>query len=196
MKIRLPAEMRDRIAERAKENGRSMNAEIIHRLSMALNIEADTKVVVQPATSQPIGGELTWYITSEIRELAEREGVPFDEMLAKIVVAGLHPTAPQVLYAPVFPGATREDVRAALDASDKVARPDAAFVSEMIQRAPWAPAWVAERLKAQGINPDANQAEVDELVGSSPAIAMVIDPPTEPPKRPSRVRRPAPKKKI
>lgn len=37
MKLRLPAELRDRVAEEAKANGRSMNAEIVLRLERSLD---------------------------------------------------------------------------------------------------------------------------------------------------------------
>lgn len=39
MQIRLPNGMRDFIKEKAKENNRSMNAEIIHQLKRAYNAE-------------------------------------------------------------------------------------------------------------------------------------------------------------
>lgn len=40
--VRLPDGMRDQIGELAKKNGRSMNAEIVHRLQMTLEAERDT----------------------------------------------------------------------------------------------------------------------------------------------------------
>jgi hypothetical protein len=138
--------MRERISELAKQNNRSMNAEIVQRLEWALSLAGEPTVEKKEALQQPVAGALSWLITTEIKDLAEREGVPFDEMLAKIVVAGLHPEAPQVLYLPLFPGATKEDVRNALQASKEVMRPDAAVVSESLENAPWAPEWMVERL--------------------------------------------------
>jgi hypothetical protein len=147
MKLRLPEAMRERIAELAKQNGRSMNAEIVRRLEWALTLESEPVTEKKEPLQQPVAGALSWLITTEIKALAEKEGVPFDEMLAKIVVAGLHPEAPQVLYLPLFPGTTKEDVRNALQASKEVLRPDAAVVSESLENAPWAPEWMVERLR-------------------------------------------------
>jgi hypothetical protein len=147
MKLRLPEAMRDRIAELAKQNGRSMNAEIVQRLEWALKLAGEPAVERTESVQQPIAGVLSWLITTLIKELAEREGVPFDEMLAKIVLAGLHPEAPQVLYLPLLPGATQDELRAALRASKEVAHPDAAIISESLERAPWAPEWMVERLR-------------------------------------------------
>jgi len=169
--LRLPDGMRDRIAELAKQNGRSMNAEIVQRLEWALSlVDAPKKVEGPPAPQQPIAGALTWYITAEINGLAAQQEIPFDEMFAKIVLAGLHPTSPQVLYAPIMPGAGRDELRALLEASKDVTRPDAAFLTENLEKAPWAPEWMMERIKSA-----ATQAKAPD--------------PTEPqpPKRPKRI---------
>jgi hypothetical protein len=45
MKLRLPEEMRDRIAELAKQNGRSMNAEIVQRLEESLSTSVPPDLV-------------------------------------------------------------------------------------------------------------------------------------------------------
>lgn len=37
--VRLPGDMRDRIAEAAKANGRSMNSEVVARLDASFNLE-------------------------------------------------------------------------------------------------------------------------------------------------------------
>ena len=42
--VRLPDGMRDRIAEAAKANGRSMNAEIVHRLEQSFTQQATDAV--------------------------------------------------------------------------------------------------------------------------------------------------------
>lgn len=148
LKLRISAEMRDRIAELAKQNGRSMNAEIVSRLEWALSLTGPPKLVDSANVQQPVAGALSWLITNEIKDLADRAVVPFDEMFAKIVLAGLHPDAPQVLYSPVMPGASKESVRAALEASRDVARVDATRMLENLERAPWAPEWMVERLQA------------------------------------------------
>lgn len=43
--VRMPPGLRDRIAAAAKANGRSMNAEIVHRLSESLEDSAITKML-------------------------------------------------------------------------------------------------------------------------------------------------------
>jgi hypothetical protein len=147
--LRLPEGMRDRIAALAKENGRSMNTEIVQRLEWALSLTAKPKLVDSSHVQHQIGGALTWLVTSEIKALADRERISFDEMFSKIVLAGLHPDAPQVLYLPVLPGATNEDLRAAVQATEGVARPDATVITENLWKAPWAPEWMVELLRAR-----------------------------------------------
>lgn len=192
--VRMQPELKERLEQAAQAAGRSMNAEIVRRLELSFNFIGDAKVEQTSPTPQPIGGDLTWYITTEIKALAEAQSIPFDEMLAKIFVAGLHPHAPQVLYAPIFPGATSRDMRAMLEASDAIAKPDATIISEMIQRAPWVPSWLAERLKSQGlenVSPDPSAARGD-VETSAIAVAVTSEPPTagsEPPQRRVRVRK-------
>jgi hypothetical protein len=136
--LRLPPGLRDKFAERAKSNNRSMNAELVQRLETSLASEQN---------SPPAEGDLSWYITAEIKQMANEQGVPFDEMLVKLIFAGLHPTAPQVLYVALFPGTTKEQMRAAMEASNEFTKPDTSVVMEMLQRAPWKPSWLEERLK-------------------------------------------------
>lgn len=147
--LRFPDGMRDRIAELAKENGRSMNAEIITRLEWALSVVGPPEKKTSTLITQPVGGALTWLITSEIKDLADQGTISFDEMFAKIVLAGLHREAPEVVYLPVLPGATREDVRTALQATKGMIRPDATSMIENLSKAPWAPAWMIELMKAK-----------------------------------------------
>lgn len=145
--LRMPDAMRSKLEALAVEGGRSLHAEILRRLEWSLQILGEPQIGQAPPKEQQVGGELTWFITSEISGLAAKENVSFDEMLAKILLAGIHPTAPQVLYIPVFPGATREQMRLAFEVSEDIARPDATIVSEMLQRAPWVPSWMEQRLK-------------------------------------------------
>jgi hypothetical protein len=142
--LRMQPELREKLEKVANEAGRSLNAEIVARLQASFEAPQAPK----DDGIQPIGGALTWYITAEIRELAKQQGVPFDEMFAKLIVAGLHPDAPEVLYLPILPGATTKELRNALLASVGVAHPNAAIVSEMIGRAPWAPDWLTDRMKS------------------------------------------------
>lgn len=127
--LRFPEGMRDRIAELAKKNSRSMNAEIVQRLEWALSLLAAP--VIKPATPD-LSGDIPWGMRREINSLATEAGIPFEEMLARIFVAGLNPTAPQVLYIPIVPGATVQDLRTALEIAKDYVRPDATIVSEPV----------------------------------------------------------------
>jgi uncharacterized protein YggE len=50
--LRLPDGMRDLIAEAAKDNGRSMSAEIVHRLERSFPVTGTGSVAIGPATIQ------------------------------------------------------------------------------------------------------------------------------------------------
>ncbi len=129
--VRFPPGMRDKISELAKANNRSMNAEIIKRLEWALSVLSEP--VTRPAIPV-VSGDIPYFMAQDIAQLANDTDVSFDQMLAKIFVAGIHPDAPQVLYMPVLPGATGKDVGATMRAMGESLRPDATIVSEMITR--------------------------------------------------------------
>lgn len=172
--LRMPDHMRTKFEEAATSGGRSLHAEILRRLESSLKSDAEPQRDEKQPAQQPVGGDLSWYLTAQIKDLAEQQGVAFDEMLAKIFVAGLHPDAPQVLYVPILPGASTQELRAAMQASEGIVRPDAAIVSEMIQRAPWAPSWIAERLAepatAERSLPQAADAHPDLAVGDNASL--------------------------
>ncbi|WP_025915785.1 Arc family DNA-binding protein [Herminiimonas sp. CN] len=127
--VRFPDGMRDRIAEEAKANGRSMNAEIVQRLEMTLGMTTRPNV-------PNISGDIPFYMAQDIAMLAEDTGVSFREMLSRIFIAGIHKDAPQVLYVSITPGVTAEEVRKALEATRDIARPDAALVFEPLAKKP------------------------------------------------------------
>lgn len=129
--LRFPEGMRGKIAEIAHSNGRSMNAEIVRRLEMSLTF------VGEPVTLEAlpvVSGDIPYSMAQDIARLAVEAKVSFDQMLARIFVAGMHPDAPQVVYVPVLPGAVGKDVAATISAMEKFVRPDATVVSEMITR--------------------------------------------------------------
>lgn len=82
MKLRLPEEMRDRIAEQAKQNGRSMNSEIVARLEASFSSAApqgDVNVLAQltsalaAANMGRLGAQAdTASVISSLRILAQR----------------------------------------------------------------------------------------------------------------------------
>lgn len=127
--VRFPDGMRDKIAELAKKNNRSMNAEIVQRLEWALSILSAPEV---KAINPDLSGDIPWGMRQDISELANKAGVPFEEMLARIFTAGLNPSAPQVLYMPILPGATMQDLRATMEIAKDFVRPDAAIVAEKV----------------------------------------------------------------
>jgi hypothetical protein len=129
--VRLPDGMRDRIAELAKSNNRSMNAEIVQRLEWALPVlSAPTVAPYIP----DVPGEIPFMIRQEIAQMAITANVPFEEMVKRVFLAGINKDAPQVLYIPIMPGATIKEFLMALDAAKDVVRPDATIVSEMVSK--------------------------------------------------------------
>lgn len=147
MKLRLPEEMRDRIAELAKKNGRSMNAEILQRLEWGLAMDREPEIHPPTPEPPPGGSDLTYHILEEIKQFANEKQIPFDEALSKIFIAGLHPNAAEIFYVLLTPGTTKEDMRAALEVSDLYTKQDATLIIERVDRAPWTPDWLRERLQ-------------------------------------------------
>jgi hypothetical protein len=129
--LRLPAGMREKIAEIAQANGRSMNAEIVTRLEWALNLVSEPTTL---PTLPVVSGDIPYSMAQDIAALAVESQVSFDQMLARIFVAGIHSDAPQVLYMPVLPGAAGKDVSATIRAAAEFLRPDATIVSEIVTR--------------------------------------------------------------
>lgn len=57
--VRLPLGMRDKIADRARINSRSMNAEIVHRLERANKLEAELERAHQVIDRLLSGSKIT-----------------------------------------------------------------------------------------------------------------------------------------
>lgn len=129
--LRMPEAVRDRLEAAATASGRSLNAEIVRRLEASLHVEpmATRKV-------PEISGDIPFVMAANIADMAKSNEVSFDEMLARIFVAGMNPDAPQVLYLQILPGATTKELRAALEASKNIALPNATIVSEMVANRP------------------------------------------------------------
>lgn len=75
--VRMPAGMRDRIAQAAKENGRSMNAEIIHRLERTFEIDELTadpgvELVLRPRYEEIDPAELLQDLMHQLDYMRER----------------------------------------------------------------------------------------------------------------------------
>ena len=163
--VRFPEGMRDRITELAKSNGRSINAEIITRLEWAMSL------LGKPTTLPEIpvvSGDIPYGMAQDIARLAVESGISFDQMLARIFVAGIHPDSPQVVYMPVLPGAVGKDVGATLRAMGEFIRPDATIVSEMVTR------WSAlADMAPPSKKPATNEPSVAEQVVREPGARRV-----------------------
>lgn len=108
-----------------------MNSEIVRRLEWAM------KLVGEPVTTKNmplVSGDIPYGMAQDIALLASEANVSFDQMLARIFVAGIHPSASQVIYMPVLPGASGKDVSTTLKAMKEFIRPDATIMSEMVTR--------------------------------------------------------------
>lgn len=73
--VRLPDGMRDRIAEAARANGRSMNAEIVHRLEQSfeqrfINDTMALEIAVLSDTVQRLNGVLRMLDPGRFKEVA------------------------------------------------------------------------------------------------------------------------------
>lgn len=190
--LRMSAELRKRLEDEAQKGNRSLNAEIVQRLEWALELTKKPKVVDSADVQQPVGGALTHLITGEIKQLADRERISFDEMFARIVLAGLHQQAPQVIYLPVFPGVTAEEQLSAAQAAAKVVRPDVRTIVDNLWKARWAPDWMVEVMKDKC--PDIIAQVGDQKIMAIETKYTSSDAPAEPPKPRKRIVRPASKK--
>ena len=116
--VRLPDGMRDRIAETAKTNGRSMNSEIVSRLWESFEGSPELErlremLETEAKTADALRHELYLKTAelelhqrasglpepfrSDIEHTANEWGVPFDEALERVISAGLNPNAPEVV---------------------------------------------------------------------------------------------------
>ena len=78
--VRMPADLKEKIEEAAKENGRSMNAEIVYRLQQSLNEEQEDHVdgfhtiemkVLDHRNYTPLIGDALRKIEDELRAVRE-----------------------------------------------------------------------------------------------------------------------------
>lgn len=114
--LRLLPELRAKIAEAAREHGRSLNAEVTARLQDSFDIVKLLPFGVQEA----------------IAHAAEESGTPPMVALERLVLAG-QSHGGQVLNIRVSPGTTAQEVRDALNAALEQV-PDADIVLEREQK--------------------------------------------------------------
>lgn len=107
--VRLPDGMRDRIAEAARGNNRTMNAEVVARLQDSFE------------SSFPA------HIRDEIAGFAEQRGIGFDDAMELLVFAG-SASSSQVLVVHPHPGMSVDDLRRLFDVAREKVSPDARVI--------------------------------------------------------------------
>ena len=111
--IRFPDGMRDKIAETAKANNRSMNAEIVARLQSSLEGAAAFPFAIDQAIEQ---------------EQEERGGTR-EEALTRLVLAG-QAQGGTVFHVVVPRAMTMQEYRELMKAGEKIIPPDANMILE------------------------------------------------------------------
>lgn len=119
--LRFPDGMRDRIAEEAKKNNRSMNAEIVARIQASFEKQG-TRLEDIPASI-------------EVSEYAEKHGISEEAALQLLVMKGAGDTSHDVVYMVVESGASIQQVREALRVLERATSPDAHVAMSRVQKA-------------------------------------------------------------
>lgn len=110
--------MRNRIADEAKKNNRSMNAEIVARLEASLGSKAS------------LPGELE----SAVLGFAKETNRTFEDALIAAIAAGIDPKAPQVLIVRPEPGMQVSELRSLFDEAASHMHPHASVILEQPRR--------------------------------------------------------------
>jgi Arc-like DNA binding domain len=113
--VRFPEGMRERIAQAAKLSGRSMNSEIVTRLSASFEQGDRT---------------LPPFLEDQLREVAQSTGESYEEALIRAAIAGVS-GGQQVFYLQARPGMTLEEIRTIMNAVRPFANSDAQIYYEM-----------------------------------------------------------------
>lgn len=111
---RFPDGLRDKIAVVAKENGRSMNAEIVARLQESFNHQANG---------------LTFPIKQAIADEMEDRGGTEEEALLRLVLAG-QANGGTIFYATISPQTTIKQLTGMLESCKQIIPPDASIIIE------------------------------------------------------------------
>lgn len=149
--VRFPDGMRDRIAEVAKTNGRSMNSEIVsriwesfegspelERLREMLATQAQEIVTlrhdlhlknVELELHQQSNG-LPEPFRTNIEHAANEWGVPFDDALERVISAGLDPNAPEVVIIHVDSTVKADQMAQLFDVGRTKIKKDASIIFE------------------------------------------------------------------
>lgn len=123
--VRFPDGMRDKIAEAAKANNRSMNAEIVARL------QASFAPAITSANAKISGAdERDEGVYEEVSEFAKKRGMSYRDALMLLVQAGLQPDAPQIIHIRVGAGATMQEVKTIISEAAAIADPSASVIYE------------------------------------------------------------------
>lgn len=90
--LRIPKDLHSRLADSAAATSKSMNAEIIARLTDSFSPLAPGKLPVSAS------------VREEVEEFAEANGITTTEAADTLVYAGLQPEAPAVLFVKIERG--------------------------------------------------------------------------------------------
>lgn len=119
--LRMPPDLKEQIESASKQNGRSMNAEIVARLQASFDKQG-TRLEDIPASI-------------EVSEYAEKHGISEEAALQLLVMKGAGDTSHDVVYMVVESGASIQQVREALRVLERATSPDAHVAMSRVQKA-------------------------------------------------------------
>jgi hypothetical protein len=122
--VRFPEGMRDRIAEAAKKNNRSMNAEIVARLSQSLS---SVSVSVSEGDDGVAIPEMVWDF---VEDEASAQGISESEALEQLMYRGIADGDPVVVIN-IAPGMTIADMRLVFEVGEKYLNAQSFIVANM-----------------------------------------------------------------
>lgn len=123
--VRLPSGMRDKISDAAREAGRSMNAEVVHRLQTSFT----PAIATSNAKFSGLDGTGD-DVFDLVNDFATKRGMSYRDALLLLVTAGLQPEAPQIVHIRVGAGATMKEVKAIVAEAAAIADPQASVIYE------------------------------------------------------------------
>lgn len=96
--LRMPDDLRSKLEEEANKIGRSLHAEIISRLEQSFSEK-----------SESFDNFLTDEAKHNVKDLALKNGISFEEAASMMVMAASAPHAPELFYIKVQQGLTAKD---------------------------------------------------------------------------------------
>jgi hypothetical protein len=114
LKIRLPADLKTAVESAATSSQRTINAEVVHRLSQSFQS-------IEPTADFP--EEVVMAVQDEM----DARGGTFTEALTRLVLVG-QTQGGTMFSIRVAPGMTTEAMRSVIKASEKIVPPDSSLV--------------------------------------------------------------------